>query len=169
MVNKTYCINHVILWHSSSILSCNLLLSCIGGVGSCCGSKCNCSSSGSTFKWLGLGTENHTTAATRTKTQRTFRCFLSVPEPIEIEKNYYFELLCQRVTIAYHWTLKAEACTVCVCVSPEHITGQAERDGETVPLNTWRPMMTRAAWTQISTVTLIASLAFIKIGPQILN
>jgi len=32
------------------------------------------------------------------------------------------------------------------------ISGQAGRDGETVPLKTWRPMMTRAALTQISTV-----------------
>jgi len=31
------------------------------------------------------------------------------------------------------------------------------------------PMMTRAALTQISTVTLIASLAFIKVGQQIIN
>jgi len=33
------------------------------------------------------------TGATRTETQRTFRGVLSVPGPIEIEKNYYFELL----------------------------------------------------------------------------
>jgi len=33
------------------------------------------------------------TGAMRTETQRAFRRFLSVPEPIETEKNYYFELL----------------------------------------------------------------------------
>jgi len=40
-------------------------------------------------------------------------------------------------------------------------------DGETGPLKTWRPMMKRAL-TQIRTVTLIASLAFIKVGQQII-
>jgi len=77
---------------------------------------------------------------------------------------------CQQVTVAYHLTLKAEACTVFDYVSPEeHISGQAGRDGETVHLNTWRPMMTRAALTQISAVTLIASIAFIKVSQQIIN
>jgi len=38
-----------------------------------------------------------------------------------------------------------------------------------VPLNTWRPVMTRAALTQSSTGTLLASLAFIEVGQQIIN
>jgi len=52
--------------------------------------------------YLGLGTEiwfqygttgSYTTGADRTKTQRIFRCFHSVPEPNENEKKYFIELL----------------------------------------------------------------------------
>jgi len=53
------------------------------------------------------GPGSYTTGAHRTETQRTFRCFLSVPEPIEIEKKQCFSTSlvtppCQQVTIASH-------------------------------------------------------------------
>jgi len=74
---------------------------------------------------------------------------------------------CQQVTIASHLTLTADACAVCDCERPVSSTpasGWARRgDRHRSP---WKrgDRWWRAAVTEISTVTLIASLAFIKVG-----
>jgi len=58
---------------------------------------------------------------------------------------------------------------VCLCeLVPSTSAVRLEAKGRPVPLKTWRPMI-RAALTQISIVMLIASIAFIKVGQQIIN
>jgi len=70
---------------------------------------------------------------------------------------------CEQVSIAYHLTLKAEACAV------------FDRLREAMPSTPasgwawWGDRWWRAALTQSSTGTLIVSLAFIKVGQQIAN
>jgi len=93
---------------------------------------------------VGLGTGNqcgtgsNTTGATRTETQRTFRCFFPVPEPIEMEKNYCCELLwwlrpVSRLRQPIIFNFESGGVAVCDSVSPcgAH-QRQAGRDGETV-------------------------------------
>jgi len=113
----------------------------------------------------------YTTGATRTETQRIFRCFVSVPEPIENEKLLNFSgdsALSAGYDSLSYLTLKAKACAVFDCVSPcgAH-QRQAGCDGETGLLENVETNDDKSS--PISTLMLIASLAFIKVGPQIIN
>jgi len=116
---------------------------------------------------VGLGT--YTTGATRTEMQRTpkrnahfgasFRCLsrLKVKKTIILNFSGDSALLAGYDSRSFNFDsggMHRVWLSVSVWGRAEHISVRLG----VIPLNTWRPMMTRAAWTQISTVTLIASL-----------